>query len=316
MRIGIIGPGDVAQLHVPALRAAGANVVAVAAASENAAGEFARQWNIPHAVGDVARLADAELDAVVVSTPSPLHAAHTIAAIGAGLHVLCEIPLATSLKDAQEVVDTAKVKGAHVMVAQTLRYCAPFAELRRLVAEGDIVIEHIVSRRLLLRQRDEGWSGVARDWSDSVLWHHAGHQLDLLLWLLNISPEEAPAAVTGRLGRRWPKTGNAMDLSISVRAPDGRLATLALSYHSRVSAEDCIVITPDETFTIVDGSLLRNGDPVLVSGSDDEMKKRAIDAQDAEFVRAVVDGRQPQPAARDLLGLAKALSDIETRSQT
>lgn len=311
VKIGIIGPGDVAQVHVHALRAARAEIVAIAGVDEASGEEFARRWDIPRSVVGAEALVALDVDAVVVATPSPLHSKHALAAISAGKHVLCEIPLATDLTEARRVVQAADEVGVVVMVAQTLRFCEPFARLRQMVESGEIAIEHLVSRRLLLRQRDEGWSGNARDWTDSILWHHAGHQLDLALWLLNIDSDSARDAVEGRLGRRWKGNGQPMDLSIRVTAPDGRLATLALSYHSRAAAEDCIVITADETFTIVDGTLLRNGHPILEGHSDDDMKKRAIDAQDAAFVEAVRTGTEAHPSARELVGLAGALSDIE-----
>lgn len=314
VKIGIIGPGDVAQVHVHALRAAGAEVVAVAGVDEESGREFARKWGIPQSVVGVDELVELDLDAVVVATPSPLHATHTLAAISAGKHVLCEIPLATNLDEAHRVVEAADESGVFVMVSQTLRFCAPFAHLRQLVEAGEITIEHLVSRRLLLRQRDEGWSGNSRDWTDSILWHHAGHQLDLALWLLDIDSDSARGAVEGRLGRRWAGNGEPMDLAIRVSSEDGRLATLALSYHSRIPAEDCIIITPDETFTVSDGTLLRNGQPLLAGVSDDDMKKRAIEAQDAVFVEAIRTGRAPYPCAGELLGLAGALSDIESGS--
>lgn len=311
VKVGIIGPGDVAQIHVPALRAAGAEIVAIAGADEASAQGFARRWDVPRSIVGVDELVALDIDAVVVTTPSPLHAQHALAAIAAGKHVLCEIPLSTDLEEAHRVVEAADESEVLVMVAQTLRFCAPFARLRQLVVEGEITIEHLVSRRLLLRQRDEGWSGNPREWTDSILWHHAGHQLDLALWLLGIDSDSARAAVDGRLGRRWEGNGEPMDLSIRVSAADGRLATLALSYHSRIAAEDCIIITPDETFTVANGALLRNGEVFVEGDSDDDMKKRAIEAQDAAFIAAVRGGQAASPSARELIGLAAALSDID-----
>ena len=122
VKVGIIGPGDVAQIHVPALRAAGAEIVAIAGADEASAQEFARRWGVARSVVGVDELVALDLDAVVVTTPSPLHAQHAVAAIAAGKHVLCEIPLSTDLAEAHRVVEAADDAGMLVMVAQTLRF--------------------------------------------------------------------------------------------------------------------------------------------------------------------------------------------------
>jgi 2-hydroxy-4-carboxymuconate semialdehyde hemiacetal dehydrogenase len=118
---------------------------------------------------------------VVVASPSPVHAEQSVAALRAGRHVLCEIPVSVDLDGAEELAATADATGRIAMVGHTLRYWAPHRTVREWVERGDLRLRHLVARSLQLGQTNVGWMGRQRDWTDSVLWHHGAHLVDAAL---------------------------------------------------------------------------------------------------------------------------------------
>ncbi|MEA5456903.1 Gfo/Idh/MocA family oxidoreductase [Sinomonas sp. JGH33] len=316
VRVGIIGPGDVARLHVEALRAGGAEVTAVAGLTRQTAQEFAAEHRIPSAVsGAEALLARCDVDAVVIATPSPMHAAQSLAAVRAGKHVLCEIPGGMSAAESRAVAEACDRTGISVMVAHTLRFADPWMRLRAEISQGSLTVRHLILRRTMLRRSNTSWSGQPRSWNDSILWHHGAHQVDLTLWLLQGErPDSSESTATGVLGAPWEHNGQPMDLGATIRVGEGAIASLSLSYHSTVSVEDALVIAEEATFALSDGMLLRvapdglaqpwplsaeppKGQPA--SGTD-LMKFAALRAQDAEFVAAIEEGREPRCSIRDV----------------
>nr|WP_269091144.1 Gfo/Idh/MocA family oxidoreductase [Actinopolymorpha cephalotaxi] len=303
----MIGPGAVAELHADAIRAAGGTLAAVAGHTLPSTQDFAARHGIRAVHTDVNQMLRTEsLDAVVVASPSDLHVKHTLTALEHGLDVLCEVPLATSLADGREVVAAAERHGRQVMVAHTLRFMRPHREVRRLVSTGQLTITQLVARRLQLRQRDVGWTGRPRDWVDDVLWHHAAHLVDLAAWLLDDSPE----AVYGGVGQPWDGNGRPMDVAAVLRTRDSRLASLALSYHSRESVNDVLLISPEQTLVIADGRLRRGAELLVDSGDLAAAERAAVAAQDAHFLEVVGQGREPEPSAEDVLAVLEVLDKL------
>ena len=116
LRGGIVGCGLVTTLaHLPACRTVkDAEIVAVCDQREEVAAETARRWGIPNAYGDFTRmLAKEKLDFVDICTPPLTHYQLAIQAMEAGLHVLVEKPMATTLSEADEMVAAAKEHGVN-----------------------------------------------------------------------------------------------------------------------------------------------------------------------------------------------------------
>jgi 2-hydroxy-4-carboxymuconate semialdehyde hemiacetal dehydrogenase len=166
----------------------------------------------------------------------------------------------------------------------------------------------VVARQLMLRQSDVGWTGKVRDWTDNALWHHGGHVIDAALWHLR-SP--GPVAVAGTAGPPWSGSGNPMDAAAVLATEDGRLASIAISYHSREPISDFLVIAPDLTFQI-DGAVLReNGAVVYDGGGVATEQANAITAQDKAFLDAAAGGPEPLVQAADVLPAARVQARLE-----
>ncbi|MFI6299168.1 Gfo/Idh/MocA family protein [Nonomuraea sp. NPDC050790] len=328
-RLGIVGPGAIAERHAAALTEAGADLVAVAGPDREQTAAFAARFGIGRTYGAAADLyAHPGLDAVVIATPHAHHAAQTMAALDAGLHVLCEIPLALSLADAEAVAGRARAAGRQVAVAHTLRFCRPYLRVKEEIERGALHATHVVARTLMLRQDDTGMGGRPRGWTDDVLWHHGAHTVDAALWLLGATHADPHGTraemqgtgfeahgtgveVHGTCGEPW-RDGPPMDAGAVLRVPGGALATIALSYHSRLPARELTVIGEERTLHL-SGGLLREHDGTVLADCGDRMEADGLARQDADFLDAITTGRPPGCSVADILPAMRVLHEWGAR---
>ncbi|MCC2629320.1 MAG: putative dehydrogenase, partial [Thermomicrobiales bacterium] len=111
---------------------------------------FAEEFGAALATTDLDELlTEPRVEAVIVCSPTDLHAEQTERALRAGKHVLCEIPLATSLAEADRLIGLSEQFRLRLMVCHTQRYAAPLVEARRMIADGEVRPRAMVSRYLL-----------------------------------------------------------------------------------------------------------------------------------------------------------------------
>lgn len=227
----LAGEGAIAGIHMNALRElSGAEVVCVAGGVAADTAAFAAQWGIPaHSQDFAACLARDDIDAVILASPSALHAAQASAAIAAGKHVLAEIPMSLNLADAERLAAEAASTEKVCMVAHTRRFSAPHVEMRRRIAAGEFHLQHLVAETYFLRRDNRNMFGQPRSWTDCLLWHHACHSVDLFAWLL----DDFELEVWGSAGPRHAELGIPMDMNIGLRSRSGAMATLVLSFNAR-----------------------------------------------------------------------------------
>lgn len=311
VRIAIVGPGAIGDVHAIALAAIGARVRAVVGPIEPEREEFAAKHGVPETYTDLDDLlADDRIDAAVVATPSHLHAEQSLTLLKAGKHVFCEIPAGLNIAAAKSIVEGARRAGRIAMPGHTLRYWEPHRRLQAALAELDVVPSQVIVRSLMLRQTNVGWTGRVRDWTDSVLWHHGGHAMDAAFWHLR---DPGPVTVEGRPGPVWPKTGDVMDVSAVLTTADRRLALVALSYHSRIAVSDFLVIAPDHTLLVTEGRLVIDGEIAYDAGSVAAAQDAAVQAQDLNFVRAASGAAAPDVTVADVLPAMGALQTLTDR---
>jgi 2-hydroxy-4-carboxymuconate semialdehyde hemiacetal dehydrogenase len=309
MNIALFGAGAIAREHALAVRRLQAEehwrdlrMLGVYAPRTGAAETFAVEHGIPLGVADPHRLlGDPAVDAVLICSPSAMHAAQSRAALEAGKHVLCEIPLALSLEEAIEVRDLARRRQRVLMVAHTLRFHPALMAARDLIAEGELHPASIVARYLFMRRSNTGWTGYRRSWTDNLLWHHGGHALDTTLWLLGARE----ATVVSQVAPQHPELQVPLDLGIVLRTVDGVLATIALSYNSAVSMHDYTIIGRETTLRATPGeTLLPNGEPLVPI----DLPGSPIEAQDQAFFEAIRNG---SPAPVDVDAILPSLSVLQ-----
>jgi len=296
--IALIGYGAIAEMHASALAALGRTPVVIAGPDAGQAAAFAARHAIPASGTSVeGAIADPRVEAVILASPSGVHAAQAELALRAGRHVLVEIPLALSSADGEALVGLARDRGLVLGVCHTLRYWEPFDRLHTwLQAEGHVV-KHVVARALSLRLENVGWTGRRRSWTDDLLWHHGGHVIDEVLRLL----PGAIGSVQATVGPAWEGSGLPMDYAIALRSDAGAIATIALSYNARQGASDYIVITDRDT-VVVTGADVRAASGAIVTGLDvAAVQSAAVDAQDQDFLAAIVERRPPIADAASIL---------------
>ena len=312
IRIALFGYGAIADMHATALTKLGATIVAVAGPRLEEVHVFADRHGIPRTESDVmALVGDPGVEAILVASPNDAHAGQVGAALQAGHHVLCEIPLALDAGEARTLAAAATTRGKVLMVCHTLRYWDPLVAARRIIEERSLVPCHVVARSLAFRHTNVGWTGRQRTWTDDLLWHHGAHVVDAATWLMGSQVVEV-ASGSGPLG----SDGRAMDYSISLRTDDGCVASIALSYNARIATSDYMIVCDDDTL-MIEGLTLSSHQNVLFEWSTSEdLLERAIRAQDEDFLSAVTSGSTPRSSASAILPAMDVLQRVHDQSAT
>ncbi len=192
MRWGLIGASRIAKRICSALGNIGdQQLVGVCSRSEERGRAFAAEQGVAKSYTDVAEmLADCRPEAVYVSSTNDQHAAQTLAALGAGCHVLCEKPLAVRLEDAMAMVRKAAAKGRVLGTNHHLRGSLAHQRLRDLLAAGVVGRVHAVEvvHAVNLPTTPHGWRLNQPDAGGGVVLDIFTHDIDLLRYLLQVEP--------------------------------------------------------------------------------------------------------------------------------
>jgi 2-hydroxy-4-carboxymuconate semialdehyde hemiacetal dehydrogenase len=317
MRIVLAGEGAIAGRHIAALRRIdGAEVVGLVGGDPGDTAAFAAEHGIDHHTLDLDEaLARPDVDAVILATPTPLHARQAIAVMEAGKHVLVEIPMAGNLADAAAVVEAQRRTGVTAMVGHTRRFNPSHQWIHQRIATGRLHLQHLVVETFFFRRTNTNALGRPRSWTDHLLWHHACHTVDLFQ---HQTGEVASASgVWAARGPVHPELGIALDMSIGLQVPSGALCTLALSFNNEgpfgtffryIGDTGTYVARYDDLVDGYDEPIDLSGVPDVVAagGSND-----GIELQDRELVAAVAEGREPRASAASCLQAMQTLDRIE-----
>ncbi|WP_435972124.1 Gfo/Idh/MocA family oxidoreductase [Streptomyces sp. Qhu_M48] len=309
VRIALVGGGAFGAKHAAALkRIEGVEVTAVVTSTLERAREFAAEHGVGRAVASLDEaLARDDVDAVVLATPTPMHAAQTLACLEAGKHVQVEIPLAASLADAEECLAAQRGTGLVAMVGHTRRFNPSHQWVRQRIAAGEFAIQQMDVQTYFFRRENLNALGQPRSWTDHLLWHHAAHTVDLFAYQTG-SPIVQANVVQGPI---HPELGIAMDMSIQLRAGNGAICTLSLSFNNDgplgtffryIGDTGTYLARYDDLFTGKD-------EPIDVSGVDVSMD--GIELQDREFVAAIREGREPNSSIAQVLACYRTLAALE-----
>jgi 2-hydroxy-4-carboxymuconate semialdehyde hemiacetal dehydrogenase len=315
MRIVLAGEGAIAGRHAAALaRIDGAEVVGLVGGNPDDTAAFAAEHGIARHTLDLdAELARDDVDAVILTTPTPLHAPQAIAAMESGKHVLVEIPMADDLADAEAVVAAQRRTGVTAMACHTRRFNPSHQWVHRRIAAGELALQHLVVETFFFRRTNTNALGKARSWTDHLLWHHACHTVDLF----QHQTGEVVSSVWAAQGPVHPELRIALDMSIGLQVPSGALCTLALSFNNDGPLGTSFRYIGDTgTYVARYDDLVDGYDkPVDLSGVPDVVAAGGsldgIELQDREFVAAVAEGREPRSSVADVLPALRALDRIE-----
>ena len=308
MNICLVGYGSIARAHVQAL-AGEKDVVlrTVMGRLAEPAAEFAREFGFQRSTTDLDdALDDPALDAVIIASPTDLHAAQAERALQAGKHVLVEIPIATSLAEVDALDALARAHGLCLMVCHTQRYYPPLVEARRWIAEGRLQAYHVLARYAFLRRENVNWAGRRRSWTDNLLWHHGCHAVDTVLWLLGVQQ----VAVQSQVAPPSHHLNIPMDLDILMRTPADQLIAVSMSYHAMLKYNEYLLIGEETTLLATDSRLVGPSGPIL-EASTFAPGDGPIARQDREFLAAIREGREPAISARSVRPAMAVLQAVQ-----
>jgi 2-hydroxy-4-carboxymuconate semialdehyde hemiacetal dehydrogenase len=314
IRVALAGGGAFGAKHVAALkRIEDVEVAAVVSSTLEAATQFASE----HGVGrPVATLDDVlamdDVDAVILATPTPMHAEQTQQCLKAGKHVQVEIPLADSLGDAEACLALQERTGLVGMVGHTRRFNPSHQWVHQRIAAGAFHIQQMDVQTYFFRRKTLNALGQPRSWTDHLLWHHAAHTVDLFAYQTGSSIVRANAIQ----GPIHPELGIAMDMSIQLLSESGAICTLSLSFNNDGPLGTFFRYIGDTGTYIAryDDLVTGKEEPIDVSGVDVSMD--GIELQDREFVAAIREGRAPNSSIADVMPCYRTLAELEKQLET
>ncbi len=310
MRIAVAGAGAFGIKHLDGLaQIDGVTVTSIVSRRQEQAEEVARKYGADQATTDLGEvLARDDVDAVILCTPTQMHAAQSIAVMQAGKHVQVEIPLADSWTDALGVDRVQRETGLTCMVGHTRRFNPSHQWIHRRIGAGELSIQQMDVQTYFFRRKNLNALGEPRSWTDNLLWHHAAHTVDLFQYQTGEDVEIAHA-VQGPL---HPELGIAMDMSIQLRTPAGRVATLSLSFNNDGPLGTFFRYICDNGTYIAryDDLVTGREEPVDVSAVD--VSANGIELQDREFVAAIREGREPNSSVASVLPCYRVLGELDT----
>ena len=309
MRICLAGTGAMGVIHMKALKKIpNVEVVSVNSRTEESGKAFAAEWGIPHSSTSLEESLDRPgVDAVILTTPSAMHADQTVMALGRGKHVQVEIPMSLNLPDAQRIVEAARASGKTCMVTHTRRFSSPHREIRRRLREGTFHLQHMVVETYFLRRENTNMHGQPRSWVDNLLWHHGCHSVDLAQWVLG----DATWTAWGQKGPDHPVLGIPMDITVAMKSTKGPLFSMAMSFNNKGPFGGFYrYIGEEDTYKVYRDSMTDSeGKDVALDGT------VAFDRQDVEFTAAIREGREPESSAKSCLPTMALLDQIDRAMQ-
>ncbi len=248
-----------------------------------------------------------DVDAVILSTPTQMHADQAIACMEAGKHVLIEIPMADSLAASQAVVDKQKETGLVAMAGQVRRFNPSHQWIKNKINAGELKLQQMDVQTYFFRRTNTNAKGEARSWTDHLLWHHACHTVDLFQYQTG---SQAVAAF-GLQGPLHPDLGIAMDMAIGLKAADGAICTLSLSFNNDGPFGAYFRYICDNGTYIARYDDLYDGNDNKIDLSGVAVSNNGIELIDREFISAIQEGRAPNGEVGDVLLAMETLDRIE-----
>ena len=270
--------------------------------------EVANKYGIAHVTTDLAEsLKIKEVDAVILCTPTQIHAAQSKACLEAGKHVQVEIPLCDILSEGEEVVALQKQTGLVAMCGHTRRFNPSNQWVHKKVQAGEFKLQQMDVQTFFFRRTNMNALGQPRSWTDHLLWHHAAHTVDLFAYQAG-SPIVKANALQGPI---HPTLGIAMDMSIQLKAANGAICTLSLSFNNDGPLGTFFRYIGDTGTYIARYDDLVNGKEEKIDVSKVDVSMNGIELQDREFFAAIREGREPNASVAQVLPCYEVLHQLE-----
>jgi 2-hydroxy-4-carboxymuconate semialdehyde hemiacetal dehydrogenase len=309
IRVALAGAGAFGLKHLDALKLIeGVEVISLVGRERAKTETVARQYGIAHAGTELSEaLALPGLDAVILCTPTPMHASQALACLAAGKHVQVEIPLCDVLSEGRDVVAAARTAGKVAMCGHTRRFNPSHQWVRRKILGGEFHIQQMNVQTYFLRRTNMNALGQPRSWTDHLLWHHAAHTVDLFAYQTG-SPVVKAHVIQGPL---HPSLGIAMDMGILLKAASGAICTLSLSFNNDGPLGTFFRYIGDTGTYLARYDDLFNGKDEKIDVSAVAVSLNGIELQDREFFAAIREGREPNASVAQVLPCYEVLQQLQ-----
>ena len=309
VKIGVAGAyGAFGLKHLDALAAIpDAEVSAIFGPNKEKIEALAAERRVPKACWSYEDLLDSDVDAVILSTPTQMHCEQSVLAMEAGKHTFCEIPMADSLVDAEKMVAAQERTGVVGMVGHVRRFNPSHQWVKNRIDAGEFNIQQMDAQTYFFRRSNLNAKGEPRSWTDHLLWHHACHTIDLFMYQTG----EVPSEVFGLQGPAHTELGIAMDMTIGMKTPSGKLCTLSLSFNNDGPLGSFFRYIGDSGTYIARYDDLVDGreNPIDLSGV--AVSNNGIELIDREFIDAIQNGREPNSSFQQGLAAMKVMQKLE-----
>ena len=309
MRVGLAGQGAFGIKHLEAIQnIPGVEVITLAGGRPAGTEEVAKKWKIPHWTTDLGEsLKQPGLEAMILASPTQVHAKQATQCMRAGKHVLIEIPIADSLADSEEIQKVAEQTGVIAMGGHVRRFNPSHQYVHNKIAKGELKIQQMDVQTYFFRRTNMNAAGQPRTWTDHLLWHHACHTVDLFQWQTGALPSIAHAVQ----GPMHPELKIAMDMSIQLKVPSGAILTLSLSFNNNGPQGSFFRYIGDNGTYKAYYDDLSDGKDQVIDLSKVDVSMNGIELEDREFFAAIKEKREPKSSVKQCLDAMRTLDRLE-----
>ena len=313
MKVCLAGHGAFGVKHLEAMsKIPDVEVISLAGSNLESARDVAQQWRIPHWTADLGEsLKQPGLDAVILTTPTQMHAAQGIQCMRAGKHVMVEIPMADSEVDSERLVRTQQETGVVAMAGHTRRFNPSHQWIHKRIRAGELKVLQMDVQTYFFRRTNTNALGKPRSWTDHLLWHHACHTVDLFGYQTGEKISQSFALQ----GPKHPTLGIAMDMSIGLKAVSGAICTLSLSFNNEGPLGTFFRYICDNGTYIARYDDLFDGKEAKIDVSKVAVSMNGIELQDREFFAAISEKREPNASVGRVLPCYRTLHSLEQQLQ-
>jgi 2-hydroxy-4-carboxymuconate semialdehyde hemiacetal dehydrogenase len=308
MRIALAGAGAFGEKHLDGLKLIeGVEITSVISRRAEQAAQTAAKYGAGHSGTSLEEaLSRDNVDAVILCTPTQMHAEQAIACMNAGKHVQVEIPLADSWTDSEAVLAKQKETGLVCMVGHTRRFNPSHQWVHKLIGQEKFNVQQMDVQTYFFRRQNINAKGAPRSWTDHLLWHHAAHTIDLFAYQAGKIVQAN--AIQGPI---HPDLGIAMDMSIQLKSERGAICTLSLSFNNDGPLGTFFRYIGDTGTYIARYDDLMNGKEEAIDVSKVDVSMNGIELQDREFIAAIREGREPNASVAQVFDCYRVIGDLD-----
>ena len=309
IKVALVGLGAFGTKHLDAVENIDyADVTAFVVRNADTVKDLAAERGVPNVYDNLDdALASKDVDACILSTPTAMHAAQAIACMRAGKHVEIEIPICDKLSDGEEIAAVQEETGVVAMGGHTRRFNPPHQYVHSLVTQGKMNVLQMDVQTYFFRRTNINALGQPRSWTDSLLWHHSAHTIDLFAYQTMGEVVQANA-IQGPVNE---SLGIPLDMSVQLRSSSGGICTLSLSFNNDGPIGTRFRYIGDSATYVMNYDDIVDGHDNKIDLTGMYPSNNGIELQDREFLSAIIEGRTPNASVQQVLPCYRVIDKLQ-----